>query len=197
MSPDKACTSLNVDSILLMMMNTKTITKPMVVISDNTPVTVNVPVEPPSPRHPGKYYIKIKEKKNSNTNPQKSILWKMYLKSCAFIWDEASSHFSLVEEAVLFIFWGLDILKNMAYMKHHGRMCVSKVVYVSVTHRSQALSCFVVHYSHLESLNMWLFWVCVYLHVSVNCAFSVVWEYMWFIRDVVQGTQKDQLYKSG
>uniref|UniRef100_A0A8C2CYC9 Transforming growth factor, beta receptor III n=1 Tax=Cyprinus carpio TaxID=7962 RepID=A0A8C2CYC9_CYPCA len=57
MSPDKACTSLNVDSILLMMMNTKTITKPMVVISDNTPVTVNVPVEPPSPRHPGIIYF--------------------------------------------------------------------------------------------------------------------------------------------
>uniref|UniRef100_A0A672RYC4 Transforming growth factor beta receptor type 3-like n=1 Tax=Sinocyclocheilus grahami TaxID=75366 RepID=A0A672RYC4_SINGR len=48
MLPDEACTSLSVDNILLMMRNTKTITKPMVVISDNTPVTVNVPVEPPS-----------------------------------------------------------------------------------------------------------------------------------------------------
>uniref|UniRef100_A0A671KC33 Transforming growth factor beta receptor type 3-like n=1 Tax=Sinocyclocheilus anshuiensis TaxID=1608454 RepID=A0A671KC33_9TELE len=48
MLPDEACTSLSVDSILLMMRNTKTITKPMVVVSDNTPVTVNVPVEPPS-----------------------------------------------------------------------------------------------------------------------------------------------------
>ncbi|XP_067229158.1 transforming growth factor beta receptor type 3 isoform X1 [Chanodichthys erythropterus] len=43
MLPDEACTSLSVDNILLMMMNTKTFTKPMVVISDNTPVTVKVP----------------------------------------------------------------------------------------------------------------------------------------------------------
>ncbi|RXN14020.1 transforming growth factor beta receptor type 3-like protein [Labeo rohita] len=57
MLPDEACTSLSVDNILQMMMNTKTITKPMVVISDNTPVTANVPVEPPSPRHPGVIYV--------------------------------------------------------------------------------------------------------------------------------------------
>uniref|UniRef100_A0A671SY30 Transforming growth factor beta receptor type 3-like n=1 Tax=Sinocyclocheilus anshuiensis TaxID=1608454 RepID=A0A671SY30_9TELE len=47
MLPDEACTYLSVDNILLMMKNTKTITKPIVVVSDNTPVTVNVPVEPP------------------------------------------------------------------------------------------------------------------------------------------------------
>lgn len=57
MLPDEACTSLSVDSILLMMMNTKTITKPIVVVSDNTPVTVNVPVEPPGPRHQGIIYV--------------------------------------------------------------------------------------------------------------------------------------------
>ncbi|XP_059416456.1 transforming growth factor beta receptor type 3-like isoform X1 [Carassius carassius] len=57
MLPDEACTSLSLDNIILMMMNTKTITKPMVVISDNTPVTVNVPVEPPIPLHPGIIYF--------------------------------------------------------------------------------------------------------------------------------------------
>ncbi|XP_051569113.1 transforming growth factor beta receptor type 3-like isoform X2 [Myxocyprinus asiaticus] len=41
MLPDEACTSLSLENILLMMMNTKTFTKPMVVISDNTPVEPN------------------------------------------------------------------------------------------------------------------------------------------------------------
>ncbi|XDV35900.1 hypothetical protein PO909_005763 [Leuciscus waleckii] len=49
MLPDEACTYLSLDNILLMMMNTKTITKPMVVISDNTPDTVKVPEEKISP----------------------------------------------------------------------------------------------------------------------------------------------------
>uniref|UniRef100_A0A8C1NEX0 Transforming growth factor, beta receptor III n=1 Tax=Cyprinus carpio TaxID=7962 RepID=A0A8C1NEX0_CYPCA len=58
MLPDEACTSLSVDNILLMMMSTmKTITKPIVVVSDNMPVTVNIPVEPPSSRHPSIIYF--------------------------------------------------------------------------------------------------------------------------------------------
>ncbi|XP_059427186.1 transforming growth factor beta receptor type 3-like [Carassius carassius] len=58
MLPDEACTSLSVENILLMMMSTmKTITKPIVVVSDNVPVTVNVPVEPPGPPLPGIIYF--------------------------------------------------------------------------------------------------------------------------------------------
>lgn len=58
MLPDEACTSLSVDNILLMMMNTKTFTKPMVVISDNTPVTVKVP-EDIFTKHQGKDHKSI------------------------------------------------------------------------------------------------------------------------------------------
>lgn len=61
-------------------------------------------------------------------------------------------------------------------MKLHGRMCASEVVYVSVTHRSQASE-------FLSSLSLWCItpiWsllICgdVYLHLSVYCAFNVVW----------------------
>ncbi|TRY88907.1 hypothetical protein DNTS_005409, partial [Danionella cerebrum] len=56
MLPDEACTSLGVESILRMMMNTKTFTKPMVVISDNSPVTTKTPLEEIPPR-PGIIYV--------------------------------------------------------------------------------------------------------------------------------------------
>ncbi|XP_051986171.1 transforming growth factor beta receptor type 3-like [Xyrauchen texanus] len=56
MLPDEACTSLSLENILHMMMNTKTFSKPMVVISDNTPVTVKVPEET-NPGHPGIIYF--------------------------------------------------------------------------------------------------------------------------------------------
>ncbi|XP_057193345.1 transforming growth factor beta receptor type 3 [Triplophysa rosa] len=46
MLPDEACSSLSLENILLMMMNTKPLTKPMVVISDNTHDTVKVTEEP-------------------------------------------------------------------------------------------------------------------------------------------------------
>lgn len=50
MLPDEACTSLSLESLLLIMMNTKTLTKPIVVISDDMPVTVKVPLDNSPPR---------------------------------------------------------------------------------------------------------------------------------------------------
>ncbi|MEE6494540.1 hypothetical protein FKM82_001783 [Ascaphus truei] len=51
MSPDEACTSLNVDMILAMMQNKKTFTKPLAVISNvektpGPPINKNVPGVP-------------------------------------------------------------------------------------------------------------------------------------------------------
>lgn len=46
MLPDEACSSLSLENILFMMLNTKPLTKPLVVISDNTHDTVMVTEEP-------------------------------------------------------------------------------------------------------------------------------------------------------
>ncbi|KAJ8418542.1 hypothetical protein AAFF_G00000410 [Aldrovandia affinis] len=50
--PDEACTSVNVDIIMAMMMNTKTSTKPLVVVSDQKPPEVSDPSIPTIPQAP-------------------------------------------------------------------------------------------------------------------------------------------------
>lgn len=96
MLPDEACTHLSLDNILFMMMNTKTITKPMVVISDNTPVTVKVPEEKISP-HLGKDHKSIQ---HPTLDINGALFWKLLFVFFANL--SQNSHFSIIKAVFVF-----------------------------------------------------------------------------------------------